>query len=270
MAIIGSDLDTSNSSAAVLRIGLLGCGNIAGIIAAHGGELADITACHDIDASRMRAYAERVGAVACQDRDALLQGNYSLLVEAASVQAARDFLIPALAMGKDVLVLSVGALTDTAFLEEVRGEASRRGRRVYVPSGAIFGLDNIKVARVAGLERLLLKTTKHPRALGLPDSAEYQRVFQGKASEAVRRFPKNINVSAALGLAAGIEPDVELWADPGATSNRHEIEAVGPFGKVSITTDNMPSPDNPATSYLAALSVLTLLKDLGDPIQVGT
>jgi predicted dinucleotide-utilizing enzyme len=39
---------------------------------------------------------------------------------------------------------------------------------------------------------------------------------------------------------------------------------------VSIRTDNLPSPDNPATSYLAALSVLTLLKDLDDPLQVGT
>jgi aspartate dehydrogenase len=152
----------------------------------------------------------------------------------------------------------------------VRAEARRYRRRVYVPSGAVFGLDNLKVARVAPLERLLLRTTKHPASLGLGPDEQRHCLFKGSAADAVRRFPKNINVSAALGLATGIEPRVELWVDPEATTNRHEIEASGDFGTVTIRTDNLPSPDNPATSYLAALSVLTLLKDLDDPLQVGT
>jgi aspartate dehydrogenase len=33
---------------------------------------------------------------------------------------------------------------------------------------------------------------------------------------------------------------------------------------------NVPSPGNPATSYLAALSILSLLNNLSDPITVGT
>ena len=37
-----------------------------------------------------------------------------------------------------------------------------------------------------------------------------------------------------------------------------------------IRVSNIPSPDNPATSYLAALSILTLLRDLEDPLVVGT
>lgn len=252
------------------RIGLLGCGNIAGIIAAHGGDYAAIDACYDIDTPRMQAFGDRVGARACDDIDALLRCDFPVLVEAASVEAARDHLPRALAAGKDVVLLSVGALLDVPFQEAVRAEARRRGRRVYVPSGAVFGLDNLKVARISPLERLVLKTTKHPRALGLGPDQKRQCLFRGSASEAVREFPKNINVSAALGLAAGIEPQVELWVDPAASTNRHEIEATGPFGSVSIRTDNLPSPDNPATSYLAALSVLTLLKDLDDPLQVGT
>ncbi len=254
----------------MLRIGLLGCGNIAGIIASHSPEVVEIVACHDIDTPRMAAFAQQVRAAACADIDTLLGCDAPLLVEAASVQAVRDHLPAALAAGKDVVVLSVGALSDPGFLARAREQASRAQRRIYVPSGAVFGLDNIKVARIAGLENLLLRTTKPPRALGLPDDSGRQLVFSGTASEAVRRFPKNINVAAALGLAAGREPCVELWADPEITTNRHEIEARGSFGSVSIRTDNLPSPDNPATSYLAALSVLTLLKDLGDPISVGT
>ncbi|HWQ64203.1 MAG TPA: aspartate dehydrogenase, partial [Methanospirillum sp.] len=32
---------------------------------------------------------------------------------------------------------------------------------------------------------------------------------------------------------------------------------------------NLPSPDNPATSYLAALSVLSLLKNIDNPLVIG-
>ena len=256
-------------SSFVQRIGILGCGNIAGIIAAHGENL-DIVACHDIDASRLEAFSDRVGANLCATVDALLGEHYPVLVEAASIDAVRDHLIPALEAGKDVVVLSVGALADRQFLARARDAAATAGRHVHVPSGAILGLDNLKVARLTGLDTLRLKSTKHPRALGLDETAERQCVFRGKASEAVRRFPKNVNVSAALGLATGIEPQVELWADPGIAANRHEILAIGDFGEIRIQTDNLPSPENPATSYLAALSVLALLERLRDPVRVGT
>jgi len=252
------------------RIGLLGCGNIASILAAHATEGVEITACYDVDRTRCRNYAGRTAAAACADLDEFLGGDYTLLVEAASPAAVRECLPGALERGRDVVVLSVGALSDAGFLDEVRALAGRLGRTIHVPSGAVFGLDNIKVARISGLDRLLLRTTKAPRALGMDAATARQCIFSGKAGEAVRRFPKNINVSAALGLAAGREPDVELWVDPAATSNRHEIVAAGDFGEVTIRTDNRPSPDNPATSYLAALSVLTLLQDLDDPVRVGT
>ena len=251
-------------------IGILGCGNIAGILAAHCAGGVEIVACHDIDQAKTEAFAQRVGAAAFRDVRSLLEPDFPVLVEAASIQAVQQYLPLALAAGKDVVVLSVGARTDEYFLQSIRKDAARLGRKVHVPSGAIFGLDNLKVARICGVDQLLLRTTKHPRALALTEVTDRQCVFRGKASEAVRRFPRNINVSAALGLAAALEPDVELWVDPAVTSNRHEIEAVGEFGRVNICTDNLPSPDNPATSYLAALSVLALLADLDDPIRVGT
>jgi aspartate dehydrogenase len=249
---------------------MLGCGNIARIIASQGDTIAEITACYDIQTQRMVSYAERTMAEQCSDFDSFIEKDYSLLVEAASVDAVRDHLLDVLARGKDAVVLSVGALSDPSLLAKVRQVATAHGRRIYVPSGAVFGLDNIKVARICGIERLILRTTKAPGALGIADSTRRVCVFRGMASEAVKRFPRNVNVSAALGLAAGVEPEVELWADPSVTANRHEIEAVGVFGSVSISTDNVPSQDNPATSYLAALSVLTLLKNLDDPLVVGT
>lgn len=254
----------------MMRIGVLGCGNIAGIIASRGAAVAQIVACHDKCSDRSERYAQRTGARHYPDIGTFLEADFPLLVEAASVAAVRDHLNDALSRAKDVVVLSVGALAEPSLLGSAREIAAANGRRIFVPSGAVFGLDNLKVARISRFDRLLLRSTKPPRALGMGDCASRTCVFRGPASEAVRRYPRNINVSAAVGLAAGMEPQVEIWADPGVSSNQHQIEAQGEFGKVAITTDNVPSPDNPATSYLAALSVLTLLRDLADPVMVGT
>ncbi len=254
----------------MMQIGVLGCGNIAGIIASRGEAVAQIVACHDRQSDRTAQYAELTGARPCPDAGSLLDADYPLLVEAASAAAVREHLYAALSRAKDVVVLSVGALLDPSFLRGARQIAAAKGCRIHIPSGAVFGLDNIKVARVSRLERLLLRSTKPPRALGMSDCRTRMCVFRGPASEAVKHYPRNINVSASLALAAGMEPEVEIWADPAVSSNRHEIEAQGEFGRVAIATDNVPSPDNPATSYLAALSVLTLLRDLADPVMVGT
>ena len=73
-----------------------------------------------------------------------------------------------------------------------------------------------------------------------------------------------------MSLAAGQDTDVELWADPSVDRNVHEVFIEGGFGETYIKVINVPSPDNPATSYLAALSILSLLNNLSDPIIVGT
>jgi predicted dinucleotide-utilizing enzyme len=102
------------------------------------------------------------------------------------------------------------------------------------------------------------------------DAQERRLIFSGKAHECIKAFPKNVNVSVAMGLAAGRDTDVELWVDPTVDRNMHELIIEGDFGETCIRVTNVPSPDNPATSYLAALSILTLLKNLDDPIVVGT
>ena len=147
--------------------------------------------------------------------------------------------------------------------------AGEHGRRIHIPSGAILGLDNLKVGQISPLRRPLLRTTKSPESLNIR-AEKRMMLFSGKANDCIREFPKNINVAVALGLAAGREADVEIWIDPGVDRNIHEIEAEGDFGEIFIRVSNVPSPDNPATSYLAALSILTLLRNLEGPLVVGT
>ena len=96
-------------------------------------------------------------------------------------------------------------------------------------------------------------------------------IFEGSALEAVKAFPANVNVAATLFLAAeGSEVWVNVVADPGIHVNRHEIEVEGDFGRISTKVENVPSPKNPKTSYLAALSAIATLRSIVEPVKIGT
>jgi len=98
-------------------------------------------------------------------------------------------------------------------------------------------------------------------------------LFEGTAKDAVRLFPKNINVAALLSLAGlGSEKTlVRIVADSNTNKNTHEIHAEGKFGKMTFTIENFPDANNPKTSRLAILSAIeTLRKYCSDDIQIGT
>jgi aspartate dehydrogenase len=252
----------------MIRVGLLGCGNVGRIIAKeHVG--VRIAALHDRIPERAEEAALLCDAEVHRDFSSFVKADLDVVVEAASVAAVRDHAEEILGNGKDLVILSVGALADKAFLDRITSLARAKGRKIHIPSGAIVGLDNLKVGRIAPMKKLLLRTTKSPESLNIRADRKMM-VFSGKANDCIREFPKNINVAVALGLAAGRDADVEIWIDPGVDRNIHEIIAEGSFGEICIRVANVPSPDNPATSYLAALSVLTLLRNLNEPLVVGT
>lgn len=88
----------------------------------------------------------------------------------------------------------------------------------------------------------------------------------------MKKFPKNVNVAAALSLA-GLGPErttVCVVADPHIDRNIHEVKVKGAFGAFKIRLANNPSPQNPKTSYLACLSVVSLLKKILSPVQIGS
>jgi aspartate dehydrogenase len=252
----------------MIRVGLLGCGNVGRIIAKeHVG--VEITALHDRIPERAAEAAKLCDAEVYTDFSSFVRADIDIVVEAASVAAVKDHAEEILSNGKDLVMLSVGALADTGFRERITALAGANGRKIHIPSGAILGLDNLKVGQIAPFTRLLLRTTKSPESLNIR-ATRRMMIFSGKANDCIREFPKNINVAVALGLAAGREADVEIWIDPDVDRNIHEIIAEGAFGEIFIRVSNIPSTDNPATSYLAALSVLTLLKNLDEPLVVGT
>jgi aspartate dehydrogenase len=252
----------------MIAIGLIGCGNIGHIIANHADGFR-IVALFDSLFERAKELETMTGALAHERFDSFISEDFDIVVEAASVNAVRHYAQEVLEHKKDLVIMSVGALADPEFRDDLRESARRNGKRIYIPSGAIFGLDNLKVGRISPLKKLLLRTIKSPASLGV-EAKERRIIFSGKAHECIKAFPKNVNVSVAMSLAAGMDVDIELWVDPAVDRNIHEVIIEGDFGETCIRVTNMPSPDNPATSYLAALSILSLLKGFEDPIVVGT
>jgi aspartate dehydrogenase len=252
----------------MIRIGLLGCGNIGHIIARHGGRF-EIRAVYDQVFERAQEIAALSGSRAYDNFEAFIAADMDIVVEAASVSAVKIYAAAVLSSNKDLVIMSVGALADPVFREEIQKTALESGQKVHIPSGAIFGLDNLKIGRISKFQKLLLRTTKSPESLGIASDSR-RMIFSGKANECIKAFPKNVNVSVAMSLAAGQDTDVELWIDPAVDRNVHELFVEGDFGETYVKVTNFPSPDNPATSYLAALSILSLLEDLNSPIVVGT
>ncbi len=203
----------------------------------------------------------------------------SLLIETAGGHVVPSLAALAFESGKDLMVISIGALLEHP---EVIEQARTLGRRLYAPSGAIAGLDGIKSACQGQVSRVEMVSRKPVAALeGAPYLVENeipvaglrqeQEVFCGTAREACRGFPSNLNVSAAVSLA-GIGPDrtmVRIVADPALSRNCHDITVEGEFGLLRVHIENIPS-ENPKTGRLTALSIIRSVRDVFDPVRIGT
>ncbi len=249
-----------------MKIGLIGAGNIARVIA-EAGRGYRVAFVYDFVEEKGKEFARRYG---CEFRRPEEFSGVNLVVEAASQGAVVEYAEGVVDRGMNLMIMSVGALVDTKFLDRLLEKAERRGVKVMIPSGAIAGLDGIRSAAIGKIESVVLTTTKPPANLGV-EGTDKRVVYDGPAREAVRRFPKNVNVAATLSLA-GIGFDktrVRIVADPGVRRNQHEVEVKGEFGELYVRVQNVPSPANPKTSYLAALSAVATIEGFGKGLKIA-
>lgn len=209
--------------------------------------------------------------------------SLDIIIECASKDAVREFGKKIIESKKDLIVLSVGAFSDKEYLAELQNLSSLNGTRILIPTGAIAGLDSIRSVRKY-LNSLTITTTKHPKSLAgapffkssrirLDDINSETVLFEGNACTAIELFPANVNVAVAVALAGvGLEKTrVKIVTDPLISVNKHEIVAKGSFGEIHIVVQNIPSPTNPKTSYLASLSAIECLRSLcNENFRIGT
>ncbi|MDR0913017.1 MAG: aspartate dehydrogenase [Methanobrevibacter sp.] len=249
-----------------MKIGILGCGAIASIIV---NELFNdpniqIKYFYDLDIDKAKRIAKINNGIATNNFDELIE-NSDLILESASPRAVGEFGKKILEKGKDILIMSIGYLMDENKRFELEKIAKENGAKIYLPSGAIIGLDGLKAASIGKITNIILTTKKSPKSIDT--DGKKQIIFDGKASEAIKKFPKNINVAVALSIAAKKDIDVKIIVDPEIDKNIHEVYVEGEFGSFKTITKNVPSKINPKTSILAAFSAINLLKSMNETIQ---
>ena len=196
--------------------------------------------------------------------------NIDLIIETASVQAANQYAND-LVKKANVVFASVGAMSDQVFYNNLLDDAAKYGNTVIIPSGAIGGLDAIDAVKDS-ITFIEIITTKSPESLsgakGFSDYENYnftspEIIYNGNATNAIKLFPKNLNVAVTLSLF-GLGPDktnVTVVADPDVKMNCHKINLKGQFGEMSFDFKLEKSIKNPKTSALAGLSIIKILKD---------
>lgn len=199
------------------------------------------------------------------------------------IEALPPAVVPSLATAvfkhsKDLVLISSCALI---MFPEILTQKRSSKSRIIVPSGALAGFDGVSSLKQLGITSAKIASTKPPRGyagapyiieknINLENINQKQLLFTGNALEASKGFPANVNVAATLSLA-GIGPEktqVEIWADPQAHGNSHEIEVIGEYSTIRASVENKPDPANPKSSMLAAQSIISILKKMSEPLTV--
>jgi len=214
---------------------------------------------------RMQQY--RKECKVCTSFEELLALKPDFLVEAASPAAMKDMAIPALKNGTSIITLSIGALADTEFLNEVTETAKANGTRIYIASGATGGFDVLRTATLMGnakAEFLNVKGVKALRKSPLYDrdmETQNKVVFSGTAREAINTFPTGLNVAVAASLAT-IGPEklrVTMESTPDFVGDRQRVEIRN--NQVEAVIDVFS-----ATPEIAGWSVVSVLQNIASPI----
>ncbi|MEW5894523.1 MAG: aspartate dehydrogenase domain-containing protein [Candidatus Omnitrophota bacterium] len=267
------------------KIGILGCGAIGSHIAAavirQLQSETELSAIYDIVPEKAKSLSSKLGRPALINTsiEALISAS-DFIVEAINSPRTNEIIDKLITAKKDMLVMSVGQLL---LHPDLLKKAAGNGSKIIIPSGAIAGIDAIKAAKIAGIKEISI-TTKKPvqgllgapylkkKGLDLQTIKEETEIFSGGVLEAIKAFPQNINVAATVALAADVKDilRIRICTSPAFKYNVHEIRLKGDFGEIMTVTQNVAFPDNPKTSYLAALSGVAALRSFYGNIKIGT
>lgn len=281
----------------MITVGIVGCGTMGSELAKalerdHGGVARVVALCDRARAQALRLQQQLAGHPSIVSLPELIRRS-RLVIEAASVSVAAQVARLALAANRDVLMMSTGGLLAHGASWQRLTQRSRG--RLYVPSGALAGLDGIKAMAVGTIHRIHLTTRKPPNALASSPFVKAHRLnlgrlrrpttlFEGSPKEAIKAFPQNINVAATVALAClasardhgrgGLKKGpimrIRIVADPTIRVNVHELDVQGDCGRLQCRIESRPAATNPKTSELAIRSASATLSQLFDPVRIGT
>lgn len=257
-----------------MNIGIIGNGAIATYVRdqllERGHELRALL----LRPKRLQDQTAELDGTLCVASVADLPDDIDHMIDCAGHSALRSHGPEILRRGTDLTTVSIGALADPDLYENLEQAAIDGQSTLHLASGAIGALDCLRAARVGDLQSVIYVGRKPPEGWkGSPAESKLdldkltagaEVHFDGTARNAATEYPKNANVAAAVALAGlGFDgTQVKLIADPGISENIHEIQAVGDFGRFSFEIRGRTLPDNPRSSALAAMSVVSKIEQL--------
>lgn len=201
------------------------------------------------------------------DADLAIEKAPDLVLECATPQLLAS-LGPAILGRSDLCGFSCSALAATAVETALRAAAEKNGKRFFVPHGAILGLDGLRDGRDQ-IETVVITTTKSGKSLGeAPDAQGI--LFDGSAREACLRFPRNVNVHAAVAFA-GVGFDRTrsvVIADPNTKVMRHHIavSGAGLEWEISVSSQSLGGVTG---SYTPASAIGSLKRIIGEDVFIN-
>ena len=268
-----------------VKIGIIGCGTIGSTLAIKINKNkrlpANVYYLADVDEAKARSLQKKLSPrVRVASSETVIQKS-DFIIEAASAHSAFHIASQCLKNNKDVLIMSIGGLVKG--MRTLSNMVKKSEGRMYLPSGALCGIDGVLAARCSTIRRVSLTTRKPIAGLRGAPYFSFKKIdlntikketviYSGSAEEAIRYFPRNINVAALLSLASiGVKKtNVQIITSPQYKRNTHEVTVEGSFGRIKTISENVPSPSNPKTSYLAILAAEALLKKIFSSLKMGT
>jgi aspartate dehydrogenase len=243
---------------AAVRVGLIGLGAI-GLQVAQGIQ-AGVAGDTELVGVLVENHRTRhVQAPVFTELGAFLASGPQVVLEAAGPAAFAAYAEAIVESGAALIAASGSALVDLTLRGRLEAACLRHGTRIYLPAGAVGGLDALGAAAVGGLDDVRLRIVE-------PGDAE-RVIFRGAAVEGIRQFPSRLNSAAAVTFVASRDVQLELAQRPAEGGREIELTARGAFGDFLVRM--RPTPNHNRLSHIVALSLLACLRRLQQPIVVG-
>ena len=167
---------------------------------AFDGTAVEVVSVHDGQESNI---ADLPKSVATANPQAFIEslGGLDLVVEVAHPDVSGQ-LGAQILNRTSYMPCSVVALADDGLREQLLATARRSGTKLYIPHGAVVGMDNLLEAR-ALWNSVTITFRKPPASIdaAMAAPADETLLFEGSAREISKKFPRSVNAMVACSLA---------------------------------------------------------------------
>lgn len=183
-----------------------------------------------------------------------------LIVEMAHPSISRDWG-PRFLGAADYLITSVTAMAEDGIAAALERAALDHGHRLFLPHGALVGLDCLHEQRHAW-ESVTITFRKHPDNIDFSESGYDPAridgetvVHDGPVRGVALAYPRNVNTMVTCALATlGLDGTRGvLVADPSLDKAIAEVEARGRDGSIVTTRKEQPAVGVSGTDMLEAM-----------------